>query len=127
MRVFAAVFVQAYHLYLTENDDFQVSEMMQAQIDAIKLDNPATIASDKSAWETMVTKEEMKGYQLIADKAFNSGIVKDYLIRGIPRFILIDAEGKIIQASAPRPSSGKVAELIDAELAKSTQEALLVR
>jgi thiol-disulfide isomerase/thioredoxin len=108
------------------------------QPDLVKLEehyasNPAvafvgvSIDEDKSAWETMVTKEGMKGYQLIADEAWNSGIVKDYLIRGIPRFILIDAEGKIIQASAPRPSSGKVAELIDAELAKSTQEALLVR
>jgi thiol-disulfide isomerase/thioredoxin len=86
-----------------------------------------SIDEDKSAWEKMVTKDEMKGYQLHADGAWNSGIVKEYLIRGIPRFILIDSEGKIIQASAPRPSSGKVAELIDAELAKSTQEALLIR
>lgn len=108
------------------------------QPDLIKIEehyasNPAvaivgvSIDEDKSAWETMVAKDEMKGYQLHADEAWNSHIVKEYLIRGIPRFILIDSKGNIIQASAPRPSSGKVTEMIDAELSKSTQEALLVR
>jgi thiol-disulfide isomerase/thioredoxin len=85
-----------------------------------------SIDEDKAAWEKMVAEKEMKGYQVIADNAWDSGIVKDYMIKGIPRFILIDADGKIIDASAPRPSSGKVADLIDSELKKSAKEALLV-
>ena len=46
----------------------------------------------------------MKGVQLYADKAWNSDIVKNYLISGIPRFMLIDREGNIINVKAPRPS-----------------------
>jgi len=33
---------------------------------------------------------------------------KAYLMRGVPHYILIDQEGKIVNADAPRPSSGKV-------------------
>jgi len=42
--------------------------------------------------------------------------VVDYGIRGIPRFILLDKEGKIINADAPRPSNPKLRSLIDKNL-----------
>ena len=60
---------------------------------------------DYDAWRSMVTEKELGGYQLMADNDWKSKFVADYGIRGIPRFLLIDAEGKIINADAPRPSS----------------------
>lgn len=42
-----------------------------------------------------------------------SQFVKDYFIYGIPRFILLDPEGKIVSADAPRPSEPKLRELFD--------------
>ena len=58
----------------------------------------------------------MGGVQLFAgDKHENLQFTKDYLIKGLPRFILIDPEGKIITANAPRPSDGdKLEEILDA-------------
>ncbi len=68
---------------------------------------------DHETWTNMVKDEELKGVQLFADNDWNSQFVKDYLINGIPRFILLDKEGKIIRADAPRPSNEQLTEIID--------------
>jgi thiol-disulfide isomerase/thioredoxin len=65
---------------------------------------------DYDAWRKMIADKELKGVQLIADKDWKSAFVKEYHIQGIPRFILIDPQGKVVKSSAPRPSS---TELID--------------
>ncbi len=67
-----------------------------------------SIDQDHNAWQNMVGGKKMKGVQLYAENAWNSTIVSDYLIRGIPRFIIIDKDGKIINANAPRPSSSEI-------------------
>ncbi len=63
------------------------------------------------AWRKMVTDKELGGIQLLADNNFKSKFVQDYKIRGIPRFILIDPDGNVVDANAPRPSSPKLIEL----------------
>ena len=67
-----------------------------------------SIDQNTSAWQTMVTDDNMQGLQLLADQAWKSSIVKDYKIAGIPRFLLIDPAGKIVSANAPRPSSKRL-------------------
>ncbi|MGA0231374.1 MAG: TlpA family protein disulfide reductase [Saprospiraceae bacterium] len=77
---------------------------------SISVDVPA----DEQKWKDMVAEKELKGIQLMSDNGWDTDFVKDYLIRGIPRFILIDKEGKIISADAPRPSSNdKIKEMIN--------------
>ncbi len=68
---------------------------------------------DHEKWKTMIEEKELGGMQLFADNDWNSDFVKDYLIQGIPRFILIDTEGNIINANAPRPSSPKLIDLFN--------------
>jgi thiol-disulfide isomerase/thioredoxin len=68
--------------------------------------------SDKEKWRAMLKENEMAGIQLIADKDKNSSISVDYKIKGIPRFLLIDRDGSIIDVRAPRPSSGEVEEIL---------------
>ncbi len=70
-------------------------------------------ASDHEKWKTMVEEKELGGVQLFADNDWNSGFVKDYQINGIPRFILIDPDGNIVDSNAPRPSSPKLIELFN--------------
>ncbi|MDP5081358.1 MAG: TlpA family protein disulfide reductase [Winogradskyella sp.] len=64
-------------------------------------------------WKKMITEKELGGIQLLADNGFNSEFIIAYQINGIPRFILIDPEGNIIDADAPRPSNPKLVELLN--------------
>ena len=68
---------------------------------------------NKDKWLKMVKDENLQGVQIMADKAWNSDFVKAYNIRGIPRFILIDKEGKILNDNAPRPSNPNLKELFN--------------
>jgi len=74
-----------------------------------------SIDDDKVAWSTMVKEKNMKGIQLHANTEMHEKIVNNYLINGIPRFIIINKSGNIWNANAPRPSSKEL--LNDIELA----------
>ncbi|ANW95246.1 hypothetical protein AXE80_02630 [Wenyingzhuangia fucanilytica] len=64
----------------------------------------------KSAWKKMIEEKEMGGVQLFADE--DQEFTNAYNVTGIPRFILLDTEGKIISANAPRPSSNQIDDLL---------------
>lgn len=68
---------------------------------------------DFEKWQNMVKEKELKGIQIFADNDWSSQFVRAYNINGIPRFILLDREGKIINADAPRPSNAGIRTLID--------------
>lgn len=70
----------------------------------------------RDKWFDMVNDKELGGMQLMADKAWKSDFVQAYGIDGIPRFILIDPDGNIVSADAPRPSNPKLVELLESEL-----------
>ncbi|WP_047547636.1 TlpA family protein disulfide reductase [Psychroserpens sp. Hel_I_66] len=70
----------------------------------------------KEGWKNMIMDKELGGIQLYADNAFNSSFMNDYQVNSIPRFILIDPNGNIVSADAPRPSDPKLVELLEREL-----------
>ncbi|KGO86342.1 hypothetical protein Q764_13715 [Flavobacterium suncheonense GH29-5 = DSM 17707] len=76
---------------------------------SISLDRQADIEK----WKKMITDKKMGGVQLLADNDFNSKFVRDFNVMGIPRFILIDPNGKIVNANAPRPSSPELTTILD--------------
>lgn len=79
----------------------------------VSVDSP----KDYTKWKEFLVKEGLVGVQLFAgDKA--EEISKPYKITGIPRFILVGKDGKIISSDAPRPSSKEVKILFDAALKK---------
>jgi len=59
---------------------------------------------DHGKWKQFLKDEKLTGVQLFSDDAFNTRIAKDYKINAIPRFLLFDKEGKIVDANAKRPS-----------------------
>ncbi|MDC6366796.1 MULTISPECIES: redoxin family protein [Flavobacteriaceae] len=65
------------------------------------------------AWKQMVKDMDLKGVQLIADNDFKSEFIKAYNIAAIPRFILIDPEGKIVNSDALRPSDPALTMLLE--------------
>lgn len=69
--------------------------------------------TDYDKWRKMVEEEELSGIQLYAPKGNQSEFYKNYGIMGIPRFILIDPEGNIVNSNAPRPSSEKLTETFE--------------
>lgn len=64
-------------------------------------------------WKKMVAEKELGGMQLIADNGFQSQFIQEYKINGIPRFILVDPDGNIVNADAPRPSSTQLIKLLN--------------
>lgn len=67
---------------------------------------------DKAAWEKMVKSGELSGVQLLLGRG--SQFQRDYNINGIPHFILIDPDGKIVNPKAVRPSSRDAEKILSA-------------
>ena len=67
---------------------------------------------DKAAWEKMVKSGELSGVQLLLGRG--SQFQRDYNINGIPHFILIDPDGKIINPKTVRPSSPDAEKILNA-------------
>ena len=59
-------------------------------------------------WKKMIKENNLGGIQLFADKDFDSEFAKEYLITSIPKFVLLDPQGRIISTDAPRPSDKKL-------------------
>lgn len=71
-------------------------------------------AKDKAKWKKFVEAKELGGIQLIADKAWDSEIVKNYEVKGIPRFMIFDKEGNVVNDNAMRPSQPELkAQLLE--------------
>lgn len=66
---------------------------------------------DYEIWKNMISQKQMSGTQLFAngDTSFSD----NYNINAIPRFILIDSFGNIINANAPRPSDKRLIDILN--------------
>jgi len=64
---------------------------------------------NKKMWKEMITERKLGGIQLFAPNE-NISFFKDYQVTGIPRFILIDKDGRVIESNAKRPSNPKLKE-----------------
>lgn len=68
---------------------------------------------DHDKWKKMVTDRSLGGIQLFSGKGFESSFVRRYSIESIPRFILIDPSGNIVDAEAKRPGDPALREQLD--------------
>lgn len=75
-----------------------------------------SIDQNRQAWEKFTADKNLGGIQLYADLSAEDNFAKQYDIQFIPRFILLDKEGKIINADAPRPSDEEIKILLNANL-----------
>ena len=74
--------------------------------------------NDYNKWKKMVAEKNIGGIHLYDDEGLSSDFMKAFSVSLIPRFMMIDAQGKIITANAPRPSSKEVRKFIDGYLDK---------
>ena len=66
--------------------------------------------TNQKAWVKMVTTKGMKGIQLHFD---DDSFMKQYMIKGVPHFILLDKEGKIVSSDMTRPSDPATSALFE--------------
>jgi len=64
----------------------------------------------------MVKQKKLEGILIHAEGAWNSLIARNYQVKSIPTFVLIDENGIIITPYAPRPSTAEIKKLIDENL-----------
>lgn len=85
-------------------------ELREENIEFVSVSIDKIEAQEK--WATFIDEMELSGLQLFAYGDWQSDIVTAYNIKGIPRFLLIGADGKIITANAPRPSDPNLKQLL---------------
>ena len=60
--------------------------------------------NNKEIWLKRIREYNLEGIQLVAKGGWDSQFRKDYQIPWVPTYILIDKEGKFIDARASKPS-----------------------
>lgn len=64
-------------------------------------------------WRDYVLKKDPKGINLLSYAMDQSEFMKAFLVSSVPRFILIDPEGKIINANMTRPSDPATIKILN--------------
>jgi len=75
-----------------------------------------SVDRDKEAWKAMVKEKKLGGIHLYASPETKELFKELYDLRSIPRYMLIDEKGNIINANLPMPSDKNLKELITATL-----------
>lgn len=65
---------------------------------------------NKKVWTDFLKEKGMKGVQLICAKGFKHPFIQQIGLSGIPRFVLLDKEGKVIDIQTLRPSNPVLSE-----------------
>lgn len=65
---------------------------------------------DRNKWETMVKEQGLGGIQLWGDE--DNDFLRKYRVQGIPRFIFIGPDGRIVNPDMTRPSDPKTMEAL---------------
>ena len=71
------------------------------------------VNKDYEKWKNFVTEKQLGGVQLFADKDWSSDFITSFGINSIPRFLLIDPQGNVVDADAVRPSSPELVSTLD--------------
>ena len=76
-----------------------------------------SVDTDAQAWMNFIDEKGMHGVH-VNTGAWKTQMMDDYAINGIPRFMIFDAEGKVVDLNAPRPSSKEIRPILDGLLSE---------
>lgn len=62
-----------------------------------------SIDEKQESWKNYLSKNPMRGVHVYAGNGFESEIMKYFKVFGIPRYLILGKDNKIIQVNAPRP------------------------
>ena len=69
-----------------------------------------SVDKDLDKWKDYISKLPGDGMHINAN---SSDIYKDYMMGGVPQYIVIDSHGNIYQSNAPAPDSGEIKSLLE--------------
>ena len=72
-----------------------------------------SIDENKENWINYVKENKNMGTSLRSENYFDAKVYRDYQVFGLPTFILIDPEGRIVDPKAPQPSSDEIRHTLD--------------
>lgn len=72
--------------------------------------------ADHEKWKTFVSEKTLSGIQLFAGKTPVSEFIKAFDVNTIPRFILIDPKGNVVESDAARPSDPRLEQQLNSLL-----------
>ena len=75
-----------------------------------------SVNEDIDVWKNFVNESRQMGKSLRTPHSFDGQVYRDYQINGLPSFVLIDPEGKIVDPVAAKPSSEEIRKQFDAIL-----------
>lgn len=87
-------------------------------------DNPrvlfvsVSVDSKVDAWKKKLDEDKPEWPQYIVDGALKDKLYNEYMVVGIPRFMMFDQDGRIITINAMRPSNSNIVPFIEEQLAK---------
>ncbi len=61
----------------------------------------------KEKWMNFVEQEKLNGYHLLVDQPLHISLYEELGVSTIPRYMIVDRSGKVINRNAARPSQGK--------------------
>ncbi len=70
----------------------------------------------KRDWLHFIRKRNPSASQWLVENTSSEQVVNDFALAGIPRYVLVDKEGRLIDASADSPNSDQLVQLIDVAL-----------
>ena len=93
-----------------------LQELIEIYSDAVNFVNLSIdYQRDAKEWKSFINEQKLKGIHLLADHDWQSQLIEDYSIVKIPRAILIDPDGNIVDAYAPKPSQkAQITKLLSA-------------
>lgn len=62
-------------------------------------------------WHSLAEKNQLKGNVIFID-SWTRGFAKDYHVTGVPRFLIIDREGRVVSYAAPAPKYALLRQMI---------------
>ena len=74
-----------------------------------------SVDTDSTEWSNFIDEKGMHGVH-VNTGAWRTQMMDDYAINGIPRFMVFDKFGKVVDLNAPRPSSDEIRPILDSLL-----------
>ncbi|WP_279053426.1 TlpA family protein disulfide reductase [Hoylesella timonensis] len=73
---------------------------------------------EKDRWKDLIKKYELKGNLIFID-SWTKGFAADYHVTGVPRFMIVDSEGRMVSFAAPAPKYPELKAMILKTLGRS--------